>query len=191
MSSHAPNYEYKLWTDADSRKFIAEHYDWFLPVFDGYPYPIQRADAPFATLCFITTVGIYMDLDIGCLRRFDPLLRFEVILPKTIRSAFPMTLSSRPKGILSWISSSTTSSLSPSVLSNYPTDMSPRVPMFVSASYGLYVDATTGRPKHNQAARGRFQGVRVCQRVCTVKTSSPSMPPDAFFSATFTDRLAR
>ncbi len=78
-----PDYEYMLWTDDDSRKFIAEHYEWFLPVFDGYPYPIQRADA-IRYFVLHHYGGIYMDLDIGCLRRFDPLLRFEVILPKTI-----------------------------------------------------------------------------------------------------------
>lgn len=33
-----------LWTDASSRAFIAQHYPWFLPVFDGYAYNIQRAD---------------------------------------------------------------------------------------------------------------------------------------------------
>ena len=37
--------EFKLWSDASSRAFIAEKYPWFLQNFDGYPYPIQRADA--------------------------------------------------------------------------------------------------------------------------------------------------
>ena len=34
-----------LWTDASSREFIANEYPWFLDTFDGYTYPIQRADA--------------------------------------------------------------------------------------------------------------------------------------------------
>lgn len=37
--------EYMLWTDDMSRKFIAEKYPSFLATFEGYEYPIQRADA--------------------------------------------------------------------------------------------------------------------------------------------------
>jgi len=37
--------EYMLWTDEVSRKFIVEKYPSFLATFDGYEYPIQRADA--------------------------------------------------------------------------------------------------------------------------------------------------
>ena len=60
-----------LWTDADSRKFLVEHYPWFVPIFDAYPYPIQRADA-IRYFILHHFGGIYMDLDVGCLRRFDP-----------------------------------------------------------------------------------------------------------------------
>lgn len=38
-------WEYMLWSDEASRDFIKREYDWFLPTFDGYAYPIQRADA--------------------------------------------------------------------------------------------------------------------------------------------------
>ena len=72
-----------LWTDAKSRQLIADHYSWFLPTFDGYKYPIQRADA-IRYFVLHRFGGIYMDLDVGCLRPIDPLLDFEVILPKTI-----------------------------------------------------------------------------------------------------------
>lgn len=37
--------EYMLWTDDLSRQFIADKYPSFLATFDGYEYPIQRADA--------------------------------------------------------------------------------------------------------------------------------------------------
>lgn len=37
--------EYMLWTDDTSRRFIAEKYPSFLATFEGYEYPIQRADA--------------------------------------------------------------------------------------------------------------------------------------------------
>lgn len=73
--------EYMLWTDASSREFIAEQYPWFLDTFDSYPYPIQRADAiRYFILHYYG--GVYLDLDIGCLRRLDPLLVYPVILPR-------------------------------------------------------------------------------------------------------------
>lgn len=38
-----------LWTDERSRDFISQYYPWFLDTWDGYTYPIQRADA---IVCF-------------------------------------------------------------------------------------------------------------------------------------------
>ncbi|RHZ62481.1 uncharacterized protein CDV56_108931 [Aspergillus thermomutatus] len=35
----------QFWTDQKARDFIAAEYPWFLTNFDGYKYPIQRADA--------------------------------------------------------------------------------------------------------------------------------------------------
>lgn len=74
-----PDYEYKLWTDKKSREFIAaeyvetpsrlcdihtdfHRYPWFLETFDGYPYPIQRADA-IRYFVLHHFGGIYIDLD--------------------------------------------------------------------------------------------------------------------------------
>lgn len=75
--------EYILWTDASSREFIAKEYPWFLNTFDGYTYPIQRANAVRYFILYHYG-GVYMDLDIGCQRPIDPLLTFPVILPWTI-----------------------------------------------------------------------------------------------------------
>lgn len=64
---------FELWTDRKSREFIATHYAWFLPTFDNYAHPIQRAD----TIRYFVLShygGIYIDLDDGCNRRLDPLL---------------------------------------------------------------------------------------------------------------------
>ena len=73
-----------LWTDDLSRQFVETHYPAFLQMYDSYKYPIQRADS---IRYFILNHfgGIYMDLDIGCRRRLDPLLQgdWEVILPIT------------------------------------------------------------------------------------------------------------
>lgn len=40
-----PSFVYLLWTDADAREYITKHHSWFLPTFDDYKFPIQRADA--------------------------------------------------------------------------------------------------------------------------------------------------
>lgn len=58
-----PTYEYKFWSDDDNRKLIQQYYPWFLDTYDGYPAPIQRADAAryFAVLHY---GGIYTDMDI-------------------------------------------------------------------------------------------------------------------------------
>lgn len=77
-----PDYQYILWTDEMARTFIQENYPWFLKTFDGYKYPIQRADT---IRYFILSHfgGIYIDLDDGCKRRLDPLLGVPAFLRKT------------------------------------------------------------------------------------------------------------
>ena len=77
------DWEYKLWTDKKARDFIAQEYPWFLETFDGYRYPIQRAD----TIRYFVLAhygGIYIDLDDGCNRRLDPLLTYPAWLRRTV-----------------------------------------------------------------------------------------------------------
>lgn len=71
--AHHPDWEYRLWTDPDLRSFVGERYPWFLPVYDGYPHPIQRADAARYFLMH-SFGGVYADLDYECLRPIGPLL---------------------------------------------------------------------------------------------------------------------
>ena len=70
---HNPGWQLHLWTDLDNRELIRTHYPWFLPIYDGYPHPIQRADA---VRYFILHHygGVYADLDFECLRPLEPLL---------------------------------------------------------------------------------------------------------------------
>lgn len=76
------DYEYKLWTDKKSREFIAAEYPWFLETFDGYEFPIQRADS-IRYFVLAHFGGIYIDLDDGCNRRLDPLLSYPSWLRRT------------------------------------------------------------------------------------------------------------
>ena len=68
-----PDWEFRLWTDADCRQLIAEHYAWFLPIYDRYPQHIMRVDA---VRYFIMhhIGGVYADLDYESVRSLDPLL---------------------------------------------------------------------------------------------------------------------
>ncbi|KAJ5491701.1 Mannosyl phosphorylinositol ceramide synthase SUR1 [Penicillium diatomitis] len=78
-----PDYEYILWTNEKSREFIAAEYPWFLDTFDGYKYPIQRAD----TIRYFVLAhygGTYIDLDDGCNRRLDPLLAYPAWVRRTV-----------------------------------------------------------------------------------------------------------
>ncbi|CCK67900.1 mannosylinositol phosphorylceramide synthase catalytic subunit SUR1 KNAG_0A02110 [Huiozyma naganishii CBS 8797] len=77
-----PDYEYILWTDEMSHDFIRENFSWFLPTFENYKFPIQRADA-IRYFVLLTYGGVYIDLDDVCERPLDPLLKYPVFVRKT------------------------------------------------------------------------------------------------------------
>ena len=85
LDLHKPEdgWEYKLWTDDLMDDFIRKEYSWFLETFEGYKYPIERADA---IRYFVLTHygGIYIDLDDGCNRSLEPLLAYPAWVRKTI-----------------------------------------------------------------------------------------------------------
>ncbi|KAL2817642.1 nucleotide-diphospho-sugar transferase [Aspergillus granulosus] len=78
-----PDYEYILWTDDMAHSFIATHYPWFLETFEGYKYPIQRADS-IRYFILYHYGGIYIDLDDGCNRKLDPLIKYPAFLRRTL-----------------------------------------------------------------------------------------------------------
>ncbi|PWN44678.1 hypothetical protein IE81DRAFT_298621, partial [Ceraceosorus guamensis] len=177
-----PDYEYMLWTDADSRKFLVEHYSWFVPIFDAYPYAIQRADA-IRYFVLHKYGGIYMDLDVGCLRRFDPLLRFEVVLPKTIPVGVSndIMLSAKGHPFMDQLIHNLVT-FNHRYLTNYPTVMFSTGPMFVSASYRIYVDAHgPAIPSSPSKPAAGFEGVRVLPKSLYGKNAKPGEAPNAFF----------
>ncbi|TFK29398.1 hypothetical protein FA15DRAFT_402257 [Coprinopsis marcescibilis] len=168
-----PDYEYRLWTDESSRTFIAEHYPWFLDIYDGYKFPIQRADV-IRYFVLHHYGGIYMDLDIGCLRPIDPLLVYPVVLPKTIPVGVSNDLILAEKGhpfMQQTIHNLVT--FDHSWLLNYPTVMFSTGPMFLSAQYGIY---TTSR--HNSAN----SQIRILPKSLYGKNAKPEEAPNSFFS---------
>jgi hypothetical protein len=69
-----PNYEYRFWSDADLQAFIEEEYPDFLDVYEEYDKPIKKPDA--ARYLILKRIGgIYADMDIACLKSFEPLLK--------------------------------------------------------------------------------------------------------------------
>lgn len=170
-----PDYEYKLWTDDGSREFLAEHYPWFLDTFDGYTYPIQRADA-IRYFILYHFGGIYVDLDIGCLKPMDPLLIHSVILPKTLpvgvsndlmfsvkrHPFFAQTIHNLITFDHSWVL-------------NYPTVMFSTGPMFLSIQYGLF---TSSRAFSGMGA----SSIRILSQAFYGKNAKEGEAPNSFFS---------
>ena len=68
-----PTWEYRLWSDAMNRDFIAQFYTWFLPIYDSYTDNIKRADA-VRYFYMYHFGGVYADLDLQCLRPLEGLL---------------------------------------------------------------------------------------------------------------------
>lgn len=73
----------------------SSRYPWFLETFDGYPYPIQRADA-IRYFVLHHFGGIYIDLDDGCNRSLDPLLAY----PAWVRRTLPTGISNDAMGAI-------------------------------------------------------------------------------------------
>jgi len=60
-----PDWLHVLWDDCDIRRLFAKHLPSFLPVFDAYPNPVQRADI-FRCLVTKEYGGAYADMDYEC-----------------------------------------------------------------------------------------------------------------------------
>ncbi|KAG2077312.1 glycosyltransferase family 32 protein [Suillus decipiens] len=170
-----PDYDYMLWTDASSREFIAEHYSWFLDTFDNYDFTIQRADA-IRYFVLYHYGGIYLDLDVGCLRPLDPLLVFPVILPKTIPVGVSNDLMFAAKGhpfLSQTIHNLVT--FDHSWILNYPTVMFSTGPMFLSIQYSLY---TASHPITSYEPGD----VRILPKSLYGKNAKPEEAPHSFFA---------
>lgn len=70
-----PDWEYMFWTDEKNRELIRRVDPEFLPHYDNYKYPIQRADA-VRYYILKHYGGIYVDLDIICNNSFEPIFRY-------------------------------------------------------------------------------------------------------------------
>ena len=60
--SCAPLWQHTLWTDDANRKLWQRYHPDLLPMYDGYTYPVQRADAT-RLLYMAVHGGVYADMD--------------------------------------------------------------------------------------------------------------------------------
>ncbi len=165
-SVRAPHSDFLMWTDSDSREFIAKEYAWFLPTFDSYRYPIERADV-IRYFVLYHYGGIYMDLDIGCRKPMDALLPFEVVLPETIPVGVSNDLMiAAPRHPFSLQLVRNLIAFDHSYVTSYATVMFSTGPMFVSINYGLWVDTQgVALSSSAEAPQQGLVGVRVLPKV--------------------------
>ncbi|KAJ3127056.1 hypothetical protein HK098_006853 [Nowakowskiella sp. JEL0407] len=73
-----PEYQYTLWTDAQNRNLVVNHFPWFLETYDTLPKPISKADA-VRYMYLYKYGGVYADLDVEALKPIDELLDFVLV----------------------------------------------------------------------------------------------------------------
>src|SRR3990167_1838672 len=72
IRKYMPEWEYVLFSDDDNRRFVEDHFPYFLSYYDSFQYPIQRADAIRYMWLYING-GLYLDLDIELIGSLDHL----------------------------------------------------------------------------------------------------------------------
>src|SRR5690554_3050667 len=75
-----PDWEYRLWTDADNEDFVRTEYPEFYDIYMGFSRNIMRADV-IRYLIMYRVGGVYLDLDYEMLVPFD-FGEHQLILPK-------------------------------------------------------------------------------------------------------------
>jgi|688.fasta_scaffold82286_4 mannosyltransferase OCH1-like enzyme len=71
--THHPGWEWRLWTDKDNLQFVSSQYPSLLDLYTSFPLNIQRVDF-IRYLILRTHGGVYVDLDLECIRNVEPLL---------------------------------------------------------------------------------------------------------------------
>ncbi|MCX9158044.1 glycosyltransferase [Niveibacterium sp. 24ML] len=70
---HNPDYRYEFWSPARSSAFVRERFPELLSLYEGYQLEIERVDA-LRYMLLSAFGGIYVDLDVECLKPIDGLL---------------------------------------------------------------------------------------------------------------------
>jgi mannosyltransferase OCH1-like enzyme len=75
---HHPQWQWRLWTDADNRNFVADRFPTMLSLYDSYSHPIQRVDMARYLILHVHG-GVFVDLDFEALRPLDPHLSSDCV----------------------------------------------------------------------------------------------------------------
>jgi len=75
-----PAYKYIFFTDNDIETFLKKNYPQYYQTFLQLPVVIQKIDF-FRYVAVYHYGGFYLDLDMQCLKSFDPLLDFSCVFP--------------------------------------------------------------------------------------------------------------
>lgn len=73
IRKYMPDWEHIVMSDEDNREFVSQYFPDFLPYYDAFPYPIERADA-IRYMWLYVKGGLYLDLDIELSGSLEPLL---------------------------------------------------------------------------------------------------------------------
>lgn len=65
-----PSWEYHLWTEEKMLEFVQKYEPQIFPYYSSWPLPMSRADA-FRYMVLKHLGGVYIDMDIECLRPID------------------------------------------------------------------------------------------------------------------------
>ena len=108
LSQTYKDYQYMIWNFEDSELFIAKHHPWLLSTWRTYPYDVLRADL-LRYLILYHYGGIYLDVDISCIKSFDPYVQNNIssIAHTVVRPSYPSwygidVIWSKPGSPLMW-----------------------------------------------------------------------------------------
>jgi len=78
-----PDWEYRFYDDRQCREVLERHCPYFLPLYDSYNLPVQKADI-FRIIVVNTFGGFYMDMDVECLFPLNELCEFRSVFGEEI-----------------------------------------------------------------------------------------------------------
>jgi hypothetical protein len=97
-----PEWKYVFWDNDSSRELIAQHYKFFLPIYDAYDAPIKRADAARYFILH-NQGGVYLDMGFKAFKNLEPLLQGwdfiaaeQDLLEHSVNNAFMASIPAHP-----------------------------------------------------------------------------------------------
>jgi len=82
LSLH-PGWKYRFYDESGCRDIIERNSPYFLPLYDSYALPVQKADI-FRIIVVNTFGGFYLDMDVECLLPLDELCEFRAVFGEEI-----------------------------------------------------------------------------------------------------------